>query len=69
SGKYYLTYPDLIADSSFSDAEMMEDDLGYQIAEITLTYNYRPVLNVFSSATVPIVRSTLINLEHEGWEE
>lgn len=48
---------------------MMEDDLGYQIAEITLTYNYRPVLNVFSSATVPIVRSTLINLEHEGWEE
>ncbi len=69
TGKYYLTYADLIADASLSDAEMLQDDLGYQIAEITLTYNYQPVLNVFSSDPVPITRSTLINLEHEGWGE
>ncbi|CAH1595601.1 TadE family protein [Vibrio owensii] len=69
SGRYYLTYADLISGTSYSDAEMGEDDQGYAIAEITLTYNYTPILNVFSSDVIPITKSTLINLEHEGWEE
>lgn len=69
SGKYYLSYADLISGTSYSDAEMVQDDRGYAIAEITFTYNYTPFLNVFSYAAVPITKSTLINLEHEGWEE
>jgi tight adherence protein E len=69
SGKYYLTYADLISDVSFDDDQMAQSGIGYAVAEITLTYNYTPVLNLFGSDPTAITRSTRLNLEHEGWEE
>lgn len=69
TGQYYLSYSDLISNVSYTDVQMDEGGGGYAIAEFTLQYNHSPMFSVFTGDVVPITRSTLINLEHEGWEE
>ncbi|MDN2480406.1 TadE/TadG family type IV pilus assembly protein [Vibrio agarivorans] len=69
SGKYYQSYADLVGDTSFTDAEMLVDDSGYAFAEVSLSYQYQPILSLLGTETTTVTRTTLVSLEHEGWEE
>lgn len=66
SGKYFNSYDEFVTNvgSSDDDNEFQE---GYTIAELTLTYDYSPIINIVESSST-IERTTVLNLEHEGWE-
>ncbi|KFA95550.1 TadE/TadG family type IV pilus assembly protein [Vibrio sp. ER1A] len=67
TGKYFNSYREFVDDVGFS-----EDDDGFQegyaLAEITLDYQYTPILNVLGASEKTISRTTVLTLEHEGWE-
>ncbi|MEZ8942898.1 TadE/TadG family type IV pilus assembly protein [Vibrio sp. 10N.222.51.C8] len=68
SGLYYKSYADFISNVSASDAELVLNDEGYNIAEIKLVYNHKPIWPFFLQQEEPIERTIVLTLEHEGWE-
>ncbi|MGF1747821.1 MULTISPECIES: TadE family protein [Vibrio] len=68
TGKYFNSYSDFVNNTGLS-----EDDEGftgaYTLAELTLSYEYTPIINIFGNGPQTISRTTVLNLEHEGWEE
>ncbi|CAH0529501.1 TadE/TadG family type IV pilus assembly protein [Vibrio hippocampi] len=67
TGEYFNSYADFVANNGSSiDGEMFFN--GYPLAEFTLSYQYQPIFNLFGDDGGMISRSTVINLEHEGWE-
>ncbi|MGR5501277.1 TadE/TadG family type IV pilus assembly protein [Vibrio sp. DNB22_10_4] len=68
TGKYFGSYQDFVNNAGYSD---QDDDFteGYTLAEITLSYDYTPFVNVTGSDGGTIERTTVLNLEHEGWGE
>lgn len=71
TGRYFTSYEALIGSSSFTDAELVVSDDGYQLAEVTMSYVYEPVLTLLGLQDDPITisRTMLFTLEHEGWDE
>ncbi|MEZ9321853.1 TadE family protein [Vibrio sp. 10N.286.51.E5] len=68
AGKYYVSYEDLLSDNYLNDADMLIDDSGYSFAEISLSYQYEPILPLLGGNSEIISSSVLLTLEHEGWE-
>lgn len=68
TGKYFNSYQDFINNAGFSDEDEGFQE-GYTLAEVTLTYDYTPFINFIGSDSGSIVRTTVLNLEHEGWGE
>lgn len=65
-GKYYRNYDDFVAGVGDSSQSI---GFYYDLAEITVEYQYQPMINMFGSDTVTISRTMVLNLEHQGWDE
>lgn len=68
SGLYYRTYADYIAGIGASDADFVNSDSGYNIAEVKMTYSHKPVWGFSFFKVENVERSIVLTLEHEGWE-
>lgn len=68
TGKYFNSYQDFVNNAGFSDQDDGFEE-GYTLAEITLTYEHSSILNLIGDDNSQIVRTTVLNLEHEGWGE
>ncbi|MFA0085528.1 TadE family protein [Vibrio sp. 10N.261.51.F12] len=68
TGKYFNSYSEFVNNTGLS-----EDDPSftgqYTLAELTLSYEYTPIVNLFGNEPQTISRTTVLNLEHEGWGE
>jgi tight adherence protein E len=64
NGRYYRTYQDFIDDNGHSDQAFSEN---YNLAEITVTYRYSPIIKFVSAIDRDISSTMVLNLEHEGW--
>jgi len=64
-GQYFRTYDDFIANAGHSDQAL---NFNYDLAEMTVTYRYSPLINFVGAADRDISRTMVLNLEHEGWE-
>ncbi|CAH0529684.1 TadE family protein [Vibrio hippocampi] len=65
-GRYYLSYSDFINDIG-TDYENLASS--YDLAEITVSYDYSPMIEVFGNQEHTITRTMVLNLEHEGWDD
>ncbi|PMM54002.1 TadE/TadG family type IV pilus assembly protein [Vibrio lentus] len=65
SGQYFKTYDDFIANWGHSDQGL---NFNYDLAEITVTYRYTPVIKLAGAADRDISSTMVLNLEHEGWD-
>ncbi|USD61764.1 pilus assembly protein [Vibrio sp. SCSIO 43140] len=65
-GKYFPSYRDFINNVGYSKQDL---NFNYDLAEITVTYQYEPILWVYGAQAVDISRTMVLNLEHEGWAD
>ncbi|EKY4193045.1 TadE/TadG family type IV pilus assembly protein [Vibrio harveyi] len=65
-GRYYKTYDDFIANRGYSDEGL---NFNYNLAEITVTYRYSPIIKLVGAADRDISSTMVLNLEHEGWKD
>lgn len=65
-GRYYKTYDDFIANRGHSEQGL---NFNYDLAEITVTYHYSPMIKLTGAADKDIARTMVLNLEHEGWKD
>ena len=65
-GKYIKTYDDFIANRGHSSQGL---NFNYDLAEITVTYHYSPMLKLWGTSDSTISRTMVLNLEHEGWKD
>lgn len=65
-GRYYQTYDDFIRDRGHSGQAL---SFNYDLAEITVTYRYSPVLKLSGASDRDISSTMVLNLEHEGWKD
>ncbi|MGF1724414.1 TadE family protein [Photobacterium nomapromontoriensis] len=66
SSRFFKSYENLVNDiGENSDVQSPE----YVLAEVTLTYNYAPMITIIPRDNADITRTMLLNLEHEGWGE
>ncbi|MGV2987188.1 TadE/TadG family type IV pilus assembly protein [Vibrio sp. E150_011] len=63
-GKYFETFDKFIANEGHSSQDL---SFTYDLAEITVTYLYSPVIEMWGNSETPISRTMVLNLEHEGW--
>ncbi|MEZ8039593.1 TadE/TadG family type IV pilus assembly protein [Vibrio sp. 1F263] len=66
AGQYFKTYDDFIVNKGHSDQML---NFNYNLAEITVTYRYTPVIKLIGAADRNISRTMVLNLEHEGWKD
>ncbi|EGQ8926252.1 TadE/TadG family type IV pilus assembly protein [Vibrio parahaemolyticus] len=66
AGKYFKNYNDFIANEGHSDQGL---NFNYDLAEITVTYRYTPMIKLTGTADRNISRTMVLNLEHEGWKD
>ena len=65
SGRYYQSYDDFIKDKGHADQGL---SFNYDLAEITVTYRYSPILKLSGASNRNISSTMVLNLEHEGWD-
>ncbi|GAL34239.1 Flp pilus assembly membrane protein TadE [Vibrio maritimus] len=65
-GKYFPSYSDFVNNVGYSKQDLT---FNYDLAEITVTYEYTPIIHVFGAEQVDISRTMVLNLEHEGWKD
>jgi tight adherence protein E len=65
-GMYYPNYNDFVAGYGHASEGLGFD---YDLAELTVTYRYTPILNLWGASESLITRTMVLNLEHEGWED
>ncbi len=63
-GTYYQSYDDFVAGVGHTSQGV---GFYYDLAEITVEYEYEPMIELVSSDTVKISRTMVLNLEHQGW--
>ncbi|MCY9862234.1 pilus assembly protein [Vibrio coralliirubri] len=66
AGQYFKNYDDFIANRGHSDQGL---SFNYDLAEMTVTYRYTPVIKLTGAADRDISRTMVLNLEHEGWKD
>ncbi|MGF1686542.1 pilus assembly protein [Photobacterium japonica] len=66
SSTYFRTYRDLVNNTGLSSDEVPAN---YVLAEVTLTYHYTPMMDLFTLGKRDVSRTMLLNLEHEGWDD
>ncbi|MEZ8688470.1 TadE/TadG family type IV pilus assembly protein [Vibrio splendidus] len=66
TGQYFKTYDDFVANRGQSDQSL---NFNYNLAEITVTYRYTPVIKLAGAADRDISSTMVLNLEHEGWKD
>lgn len=66
AGRYYLSYSDFVKDIG-TDFEHLNEN--YDLAEITVNYDYSPMITLFGNSAYTITRTMVLNLEHEGWDD
>ncbi|WP_264876895.1 TadE family protein [Vibrio agarivorans] len=64
-GTYFETYQEFINGNGHPSEGL---NFNYDLAEISVTYLYTPMLNVWGADETPISRTMVLNLEHEGWK-
>ncbi|MCW8344510.1 pilus assembly protein [Vibrio sp. ZSDZ65] len=68
TGRYFNSYSEFVNNTGLSETH--DDFTGqYTLAELTLSYEYTPIINLFGNEPHTISRTTVLNLEHEGWGE
>ncbi|PQJ60602.1 pilus assembly protein TadE [Vibrio chagasii] len=65
-GQYFKTYDDFVANRGHSKQDL---NFNYDLAEITVTYRYTPIIKLAGAADRDISRTMVLNLEHEGWKD
>lgn len=65
-GRYYKTYDDFISNRGYSDEGL---NFNYDLAEITVTYRYSPMIKLTGVGDKDISCTMILNLEHEGWKD
>ncbi|MEZ8228159.1 TadE/TadG family type IV pilus assembly protein [Vibrio splendidus] len=65
-GQYFKTYDDFVENRGHSDQGL---NFNYDLAEITVTYRYTPVIKLAGAADRDISSTMVLNLEHEGWKD
>ncbi|PTP80650.1 TadE/TadG family type IV pilus assembly protein [Vibrio splendidus] len=68
TGQYFKTYDDFVANRGHSD-QGLNFNFNYNLAEITVTYRYTPVIKLAGAADRDISSTMVLNLEHEGWKD
>ena len=68
SEKYFYTFNDFVNDVGVESSAGNIPD-GYVFAQVTLSYDYAPILDLGVNPAAEISRTTVLTLEHEGWEE
>ncbi|MFA0439117.1 pilus assembly protein TadE [Vibrio sp. 10N.286.49.C2] len=63
-GKYFETFDKFIANEGHSGEKL---SFTYDLAEITVTYRYSPMIEIWGNGETLITRTMVLNLEHEGW--
>lgn len=66
NGRYYKTYDDFISNRGYSDEGL---NFNYDLAEITVTYRYSPMIKLTGVGDKDISCTMVLNLEHEGWKD
>lgn len=64
-GRYFKNYDDFVANRGHAGQSL---NFNYDLAEITVTYRYTPVIMLVGAADRDISRTMVLNLEHEGWK-
>ncbi|MFV8462663.1 TadE/TadG family type IV pilus assembly protein [Vibrio campbellii] len=65
-GQYFKTYDDFVENRGHSNQDL---NFNYDLAEITVTYRYTPIIKLAGAADRDISRTMVLNLEHEGWKD
>ncbi|MFA0085630.1 TadE/TadG family type IV pilus assembly protein [Vibrio sp. 10N.261.51.F12] len=65
-GKYFETFDKFVANEGHSSQDLT---FSYDLAEITVTYLYSPMIEMWGNGETPITRTMVLNLEHEGWRD
>ncbi|MDP5253169.1 MULTISPECIES: TadE/TadG family type IV pilus assembly protein [unclassified Vibrio] len=66
SGKYYQTYDNFINDIG---SDYLKLNYTYDLAQMTVTYDYSPMVAAFGWQDRTISRTMVLNLEHQGWDD
>lgn len=65
-GTYFESYQDFVQNNGHDSQGLT---FKYDLAEITVTYRYTPILAIWGTSERQISRTMVLNLEHEGWDD
>ncbi len=72
TGVYYDDYTAFVAGTtsiSFGGESSEVESFDYSLAELTVSYDFSPMTHLFTSSSMPISRTMVLNLEHEEWPD